>query len=368
MKDRRFIYLVISCAACVALWLLIPYLPVPKNTYVFAAVGLAMLSVFMFIQMSIPRWFTSLTVKPVWAVLVVVVAIVGWLAVVMVVSSPYARYEVKGYGSIPLKIGEDVPENLPATIQKEFPMPQTEQKKEPGKENENKDGKNLKTASDNPPKMMKVTLIRRPANLSFKLFVFSNVAQKSKVITSLLMIIAASAFGYLVSYILREPNILLPVSILAAGIDIWTVKWGPTFQAIQKIPHVVESVSVAIPKIGGAAAGFQAVSFIGPADFIFFAMFLGAIYRLKMNPVRTFWVAFPLLTLGMASVIASGMFPALKFLHGGLPALILIGASVVIGNLGHFKLKKDEYIAIAVVAVLLAAVIFVLTPIIRSGS
>jgi hypothetical protein len=170
------------------------------------------------------------------------------------------------------------------------------------------------------------------------------------------MIIAASAFGYLVSFILREPNILLPVAGLAAYVDVWTVLVGPTSRAIEKAPHVANAVSAAIPAPGGVAP----ISFIGPADFIFFAMFLGAAYRLKMEPKRTFWIAFPLMTIGMAAVL-SGVFPV------GLPALTLIGLSVIVGNFRCFKLKREEYVAMAIVGALLIAAIFVVTPLISRG-
>jgi hypothetical protein len=174
------------------------------------------------------------------------------------------------------------------------------------------------------------------------------------------MIIAASAFGYLVSFILREPNIVLPVAGLAAYVDVWTVLIGPTSHAIQNAPHVVSAVSAAIPAPGGAAHGFMPISFIGPADFIFIAMFLGAAYRLKMEPNRTFWIGFPLLTIGMGAVL-SGVFPV------GLPALTLIGLSVVLGNVRCFKLKRDEYIAMAVVAVILVGAMLVFTPMISKA-
>jgi hypothetical protein len=193
--------------------------------------------------------------------------------------------------------------------------------------------------------------------LGFKVFAFNEHAGKARSLTTLLMIIAASAFGFIVSFILREPNILLPVAGLAAYVDVWTVMVGPTAKAIQNAPHVVSAVSAAIPAPGGASHGFMPISFIGPADFIFFAMFLGAAYRLKMEPNRTFWIGFPLLTIGMGAVL-SGVF------HMGLPALTLIGLSVIVGNAKCFKLKRDEYIAMAIVAVILIGAMVAFTPMI----
>lgn len=292
------------------------------------------MALFMFVQISIGRWFASLEPRPSLALAAIIVAGLLWMTTILVVSAPYSRYEAKGYSDIPLKFKKSPPAFMNLSVREQVTVP----------------GKPSKTET----KMVRVVVHRKPAGLGFKIYAFNLAAERSRAVTSFLIIIAASAFGYLVSMILRHPNIILPVAAFAPFIDVWTVLVGPTSKAIENAPHVVHTISAAIPAPGGASTGFQPMSFIGPADFIFIAMFFAAIYRLKMNPVGTFWVLFPILTLSMGAVLA-GLFPP------GLPALVPIGLAVLVANRRHFKLKRDEYVALGIVAALLAASIIVFT-------
>lgn len=300
-------------------------------------------ALFMLVQLNIPRWLASLTMKPVWTACVLVGCLSLWIGIIFLVSAPYVKYITKDQQLLPpQRIGKDLPPGPPPqSIKRQVRIPV-----------ENKKDKSTSY------KMITVEGFRRPADVGFRLLAFDMNAGRARAVTTLLLIIAASSFGCLISFILREPNILLPVAGLAAYVDVWTVLVGPTSKVLEEAPHVVSAVAAAIPSMGGASSGFAPIAFIGPADFIFFALFLAAAYRLKMEPKRTFWIAFPLLTIGMITVL-SNLFPL------GLPALTLIGVSVILGNYKHFKLKRDEYIAMGIVAVLLIAAIFVVTPLIR---
>ena len=334
MKDRRVIYLGAACAAYLALWLATPKIGALKHQ-----VALFVLTaLFMYVQLSITRWFASLMMRPLWAVCVMIGAGLAWVGVVLAVAAPYIRYDAKELGPVPVRMRRAAP---PASI--ELTIPQRVRDGRPGAA---------------PVKFVKVKAVRRPADLNFKIFAFGMAAGRARAVTSLLIIVAASALGYLVSFVLRHPNIVLPVAAFSAYVDIWTVLVGPTSRAIEKIPHVVHAVSAALPAPGSATA--EPISFVGPADFIFLAMFFGALYRLGMEPRRTFWIAFPLLSLGMTAVLAGQFAP-------GLPALVLIGFAVIMANFRHFKLKREEYIAMGIVAVLLVAAIFVLTPVLSRG-
>lgn len=336
-KDRRLLYLVSCCIAYLALWFIVPYVGLLKHPFIlFASTAIFLTALFMFVQISIPRWFSSLTVKPIWALVVLVLGVVLWIGIVLAVAAPYTRYDVNGVGYVPQRL-----KNPPPTIT--VPIQVTENRL---------DGKPGKT------KTIKVTAVRKPSTVGFKLYVFNMAAGRVRPFTSLLMILAASAFGYLLSFILRNPNIILPVAGFAVYMDIWTVMAGPTGRALERAPHVVQAVSAALPDPGGASAGFAPIAYIGPADFIFVAMFLGALTRLKMEPNRTFWILFPALTIGMLAVLTGLPIP-------GLPALVLIGPVSIIANRKHFKLKQDEWIAIAVVGALLTIVTLALTQLMR---
>jgi hypothetical protein len=164
--------------------------------------------------------------------------------------------------------------------------------------------------------------------------------------TDISRIVAAASLGYLVSFALRDKNIVLPISAFAAYFDIWTVTWGPTRQMVSKAPQIVQAVSASIPMPGGHG---RSVSFIGPADFVFLAVFFGAIYRLKMNAVRTFWFVFPLLSISMLIVNSTDYFP-----NTGIPALVPMSIGIIAANYKHVKFDKQEKWSLAIVSVILA--------------
>jgi len=170
-------------------------------------------------------------------------------------------------------------------------------------------------------------------------------------IMNALLIATVGLFGYLVSFILRERNIILPISAVAAFTDFWTVSVGPTSHMLKKAPSVVQAVSAQIPTPG--AGRIAPTSFIGPGDFLFLAMLFGAICRHGMNARRTFWFVYPLLTLGMLAVIFR--------LVDGFPALVLVALGVVLANFGQWKLSKSEEKAVMAVAGMLGLAALILT-------
>ena len=157
-------------------------------------------------------------------------------------------------------------------------------------------------------------------------------------------ILAATFLGYFVSFALREKNIVLPVAGFAAYLDIWTVAWGPTRQMMEAAPRIVEQVSAAMPVPGGHG---QALSFIGPADFVFLAVFFGVLYRLEMEPRRTYWFLVPLLTVSMLGVVAVPAF------ERGLPGLVPMSVAIIAANYRCFRLQRQEKISVFLVAVVL---------------
>ncbi|MDO8585712.1 MAG: hypothetical protein Q7T82_01605 [Armatimonadota bacterium] len=156
-------------------------------------------------------------------------------------------------------------------------------------------------------------------------------------------IVAASFLGYLVSFVLRDKNIVLPIAGFAACLDIWTVTWGPTRHMIEKAPKLVEEVSAPIPIPGGHG---DLASVIGPADFVFLAVFFGAIYRLKMEPGLTFRIVLPLLCLTMIAVNSTPYFP-------GIPALVPMGIGVIAANYRHVKFSKQEKWSVIIMSIIL---------------
>jgi len=335
MHNQHFRNLLLSIAGYMLLWLVVPYAASLKEPKTALPLMLALTAAFMFAQLSITRWLTSLTMRPLASAALIIIALTLWCGAVYTVSLPYAFYETKEAGIVPVLI-------------KHSPPPKTAK---------------LTTFTVKTDKLgnthlerVKTTGKLKQSSWNLRLAAFDLRAGYTRALTSLLMILAASAFGYLVSFILRHPNIVLPIAIFAPFIDIWTVFIGPTAHALKSHPHVVRSVSAAIPAVGSASTGFAPISFIGPADFIFLAIFLGAMYRHKMEPTKTFWALYPILTIIMAAVIAGPYLskfglPALsKF-----PALVPMGIVAAAANHRHFKLARDEWKAVIIVGLILIA-------------
>lgn len=167
-------------------------------------------------------------------------------------------------------------------------------------------------------------------------------------LSSLLMMLSAASLGYLVSFIAREPNILLPIGLFAAMVDFWGVNWGPVSKVIAKAPQVVSAVSVPIhsPVLG------LPTTTIGVGDFVFMAFFFGILYRFSMNIKGAFWLGYTLLLLSMAVVMVSSI---------SVPALVPMAIAVLAMNIRWFRLSPGETRSTAIVGVLLAAALIAVT-------
>ncbi|HEY3298733.1 MAG TPA: hypothetical protein VGK34_08775, partial [Armatimonadota bacterium] len=162
------------------------------------------------------------------------------------------------------------------------------------------------------------------------------------------LMLAAVPFGYLVSFIIKEPNILVPVALVAGIVDFWNVMVGPLGKVVEKHPAIVDKVSVHVPSV---VRGLPAPT-IGMGDIVFLAMFFGVVYRFGMNAKSAFWLGYILLAVSLFAVL---IFPI------AIPALVPMGIAIVISNFNRFKLKRDEILATVIVSVFVAALLSVFT-------
>lgn len=152
--------------------------------------------------------------------------------------------------------------------------------------------------------------------------------------------------GALLTTLLKEKNLLLPVSLFLAAIDIFLVLTpiGPTKIILQVAPKVLDTIGWHVPKVqqDPTFGPVAATAHVGPADFLFMAMFFVAIFRFGMRARQTLlWLA-PTLLVYMLIVM----------LAGPLPALVPIGLCVLAVNFREFKLNKEEWASTALVAVI----------------
>jgi hypothetical protein len=172
-------------------------------------------------------------------------------------------------------------------------------------------------------------------------------------------------FGRLLSLIIRERNVLLPVALIAGVADIFTVFFGPTGEALEKAPALVEKLSVAIPQIGSAAgpegaAGLTALATAGLGDFIFLTFFFVGVCRYGLPLARTFWSILPLTALGMIAVLLLPFLPA-------VPLLPFIITGFLLANAREFTLSREEKGIMAVVLLLVTGLLVVAAVLLRAG-
>ncbi len=173
-----------------------------------------------------------------------------------------------------------------------------------------------------------------------------------KMFISSAIMLAAASIGALVAVRVRDKNLLLPVVLFAAFIDVWTVTMGPVGAVLQNAPHVVSAVSAAIPQAGTHGGRFEPNTLMGPGDFLFMALVFSVVFALGLNARRNFWFVFGAMTIGMLAV----MFDLVPF----LPALTVLAVAVVAANWREFKLSKQEKVSVGLLAVVLLIVAILL--------
>ena len=152
---------------------------------------------------------------------------------------------------------------------------------------------------------------------------------------------ACAFFGILLSRIVREANVLLPVALVAMPIDYLGAMTpiGFTQNAVAHNPGLVRALSVPVPAVGGGAhhhGALHPIGFIGPGDALFMAFFFAVALRLNLNVRGTFWWMYGLLTATMLLVL---------FTEVNVAALVPMGLAVLIANGRAFKLKREEVFA-----------------------
>jgi hypothetical protein len=162
----------------------------------------------------------------------------------------------------------------------------------------------------------------------------------------LFLTVGLTALGTLLARIIREPNVLLPVALIAMPIDYVgaMTNVGFTNTVVKHAPNVVQAVSVPVPHMGG----LHTLALIGPGDALFMAFFFAVVLRLDMNMRGTFWWMTVLLAIAMFIVLLTP-FP--------VAALVPMGISVVIANWRHFHLKREEVFAVIYAALIVFAIV-----------
>ena len=173
------------------------------------------------------------------------------------------------------------------------------------------------------------------------------------ILLGLTITLGCAFFGILLSRIVREANVLLPVALVAMPIDYLGAMTpiGFTQNAVANNPALVQALSVPVPAVGSGThhhGALHPIGFIGPGDALFMAFFFAVALRLDLNKRGTFWWTYGLLTATMLIVL---------FTEYNVAALIPMGLAVLIANFRFFKLKREEVFATVYAAALVLVLV-----------
>jgi hypothetical protein len=164
---------------------------------------------------------------------------------------------------------------------------------------------------------------------------------------NIVLIIWATFLGRLVSRVVREGKLILPVAVVASLADIITVFWGVVARVTDTAPEVAEAFSASAPVAVPAGVQAPILTMVGIGDFLFLALFLALTLRHSMQPVRTMWATFALMLLAPLAFLVEEA-------ATGLPGLPFLAAAVLWANWRHLDYTREEKRALAVVGLLVA--------------
>ncbi len=173
-------------------------------------------------------------------------------------------------------------------------------------------------------------------------------------LSSLIIMCFASSIGVLLSGIIREKNLIPPVSLVAALVDWYTVMGGgPVHQIMTKAPNLAKPFLIKLPPIAHGSHGAAPALFIGFADFMFIAFFYACVYRFSMNEKKTFIGLCITLIVYMLVVSQADR---LGSWAQALPALVPVAIVLLVANWRHFHYQRSELLAILYAGLIVIAV------------
>ncbi len=187
-----------------------------------------------------------------------------------------------------------------------------------------------------------------------------------------LLIVTGVFGGRLLSRLIREWNMLLPVGLISALIDFWGVYWGPVSMATEQASEAVSGMATAataaaavpdevvnqVPETLRFLVNLQPPQNIGLGDFVFTAFFLACALRAWNSDRRTAWGIFTGLLLASILMAVEGttLF-GIDIRFDYLPGLVFICAGVLLANATRWTLSRQEWAMTGVLVALLGGFI-----------
>jgi hypothetical protein len=160
---------------------------------------------------------------------------------------------------------------------------------------------------------------------------------------SLSLLLLATFFGLLVARMIRHANMVGPIGVMVALIDIWGVLFGGIVSKLltnKSTQGLAGHAMASGPRLGAASAKFHlALPDVGIGDYLFLALFLGVLVRFGMNwRASAIWM-WAGVSLALLAIVLLPFVPA-------LPGLLFLGAGAVLPNLRYFQFTREERFAL----------------------
>jgi hypothetical protein len=148
--------------------------------------------------------------------------------------------------------------------------------------------------------------------------------------------------GNLASRMIQTPNMLGPVCVVIALIDVWGVLFGGIVsQLLTNAPQVAAKAMTSGPKIGAASGSLYMIPLpdVGVGDYLFIGLLFGALMWLGLNWRGALTWVVPLVSLALLSIVFLPQIPA-------LPGLLFIALGVLIPNTSTLQFTREEKFAL----------------------
>lgn len=173
---------------------------------------------------------------------------------------------------------------------------------------------------------------------------------QSDLLGNIVLIVWATFLGRLVSRVVREGKLILPVAVVASLADIITVFWGVVAHVSRAAPEVAEAFSTTAPVEAPEGVPAPILSMVGIGDFLFLALFLAMTLRYSMQPAKTLWATFAVMLLAPLGFLFAPV-------ATGLPGLPFLAAAVLWANRRHLDYTREEKRALVVGGLFVAALL-----------
>lgn len=148
-------------------------------------------------------------------------------------------------------------------------------------------------------------------------------------VSLLCLISAAGLTGRVIAVRIDEAAFLIPLCLVAAAADIWSVFFGVTSEMITKKSAALEYLLLRYPTLGAG----HLKQYIGISDFLFATILMGCALNFRLNAKKTYLAVAVSFFVTFATVVLTNM---------GIPAIPFISFAFIIVNAPRLRLKYED--------------------------